>query len=328
MTKRQLLDTFRVDNWVIQNAPLTFGARRAGIQLHLPGLEPFGPFDYWATLALYSLLDPKNPTAPVETTATELLTVLSFAREVSDALAGYETFPSEAYNLLEESLQRLFTVEVTWRNYWEVRTGKGSKKPGRPKKQWVEYHGRILVEYSFVYSPGVEPPALLPASARVNVNKAKTTTGELGPAIWKRKEGPRPVGISYQLAPRLVNGLTGEDPNIGATIVPLRIFRLRSTFGAYPIATRLLLWVIRQTGRDTTRHLDRLALELNVKGKDKRRNRETLKRFFAMLQTAGVVETFSTFLKDGEEWVTFRKADFWHIERDKTAQALPAPRPV
>lgn len=306
--------TFRVDNVLIQNAPKTFGA-----QLYLPGLAPFGPFDYWATLALYSLLDPENPKGEVYTTYTDLLSVLQFTREVSNAVEGretYPTYPSDAYYMVEESLQRLFTVEVNWRAEWAVRLTDKTGRPtrGRPKKQIIEYQGRILTAYGLVYPPGVTPPSMQPAAKRENINRAKTSTGEPPPPIWRNKEGPRPQGIVYQLSPQLVRGLTKEDPHIGATILPLRIFGLRNTFGRNPAATRLLVWVCRQTSRNLTRRLDTLADEMNMTGRQKSRNRDALLKAFAMLRDVGVVEGFTVAEDEvGLPTITFTKADDWYF---------------
>lgn len=325
-----LTDTFRVDNWLLQNAPSTYGKRRhksESLQLHLPGLEPFAPFDYWATLAVYSLLDPKNPTAAIETTASELLELLHFAREVTNAL-GYATFPSDKYDLLDDSLQRLYSVEVHWRNFFEIpkldpKTGRRAR--GRPTGQWVEYNGRILQSYTYTWPPGVTPPDALPKNQRVNVNRAKTDKGEAGPPIWKHADGTHPSGIRLQLATDLVKGLTRQEGNIGATVLPVRIFALRKTFGPIPTATYLLVWVCRQTAKTMTRRLDGLAEELNVKGANRQRNRDTLATYFEMLKTAGVVTSFEVFEKEGESWVRFTKADEWHFAKQEVPPKLPAP---
>lgn len=320
--------TFKVDNQLIQTAAQLYGSQRVSPQLYLPGLAPFGPFDYWATLALYALLDPQQPSMTVRTSYTELLQVLDFSRQLSNALMGYETYPSDAYRLVEDSLQRLFSVEVQWRHLWEVRSpGKG----GKPRKQWVDFRGRILSSYAYLYPPGVTPPSLLPAAERKNANRAKDKRGDPGPPIYKRAAGPRPVGVEIGLAPELVRGLTGEDPHIGATIMPLHIFKLRPSFGPYPTATRLLVWVCRQTARTTTRRLDGLVRELDLRGKDPGRNRETILLGFEMLRAAGVVEAWQVKpgtatqvaqaaevdgLEDGAEpVVTFTKATGWHFSR-------------
>ena len=123
-----MTDTFKIDNWLLENAPKTFGAR--ALQLHLPGLEPFGIFDFWATMGLYYHLDASRPTDPVMVKPTRLLETLEFSRELSDATAGYETFPTRSYQMLHDALHRLYSVEVDWRNFWNVRTG----KRGRPRK--------------------------------------------------------------------------------------------------------------------------------------------------------------------------------------------------
>lgn len=309
--------TFKVDNQLIANAPRTFLAKRGkinveAVQLALPGdFAPFGPFDYWATLALYSKVNPKNPIAPVETTYTDLLRTLEFAKTINDALEGYSTFTSDQYHMIEEALHRLFTVEVNWKNYWTVKTG----KKGRPKKQWVEYHGRLLASFQYTYAPGVTPPSMQRDKAKKrNVNKAKKSTGEVGPAIYREVEGPRPIGIAYTFAPDMVRGLTGDNPNIGATILPVKIFELRTQgFGQNPTATHLLLWVCRTTSSPFKIDLSKLADLLNMNTKNPSRNRAALIGAFAMLKRSGVVEDYT--IDDVKNQVTFTKSPDWHFAR-------------
>lgn len=296
--------TFKVDNWLIQESYNLFGARRTAAQMFLPGMEPFGPFDLWATLALYSLLDPNNPTDAVETTPTELLETLEFAKTVSEALGGYATFTSEQYGLIEESLHRLYSVKVQLRGFYSVKTG----GRGRPSKQWVEYNERILVSYGYIYPPDVTPPEHT-RGKRVNVNRTKTTNGDPPPPIWKLTDGPRPVGIRFRLSPDLVEGLQGG--RIGTTVFPLQIFKLRPQLINSPIATRLLVWITRQTKRTFSRAIDGLASEINVKGKDSRRTRKTLLDYLALLKDLGIVEGFAAV---GDR-VTITKADAWHFPR-------------
>lgn len=276
-------------------------ARRAA-QMYLPGMEPFGPFDLWATFALYSLLDPNNPTAAVQTTPTELLETLEFAKTISLAL-GYTTFTSEQYTLIEESLHRLYSVEVNLRGFYSVKTG----GRGRPSKQWVEYKGRMLVEYAYIYPPDVTPPDHAPRGKKVNVNRTKTTNGDPPPPIWKLIDGTRPVGIMYRLSPRLTEGLQGG--NIGKTVFPLQLFKLRPQLQPYPIATRLLVWITRQTKPTFSRTIDGLASEINVKGKDRRRTRKSLLDYLALLEDLGIVQDFAA---TGDR-VTITKADAWHF---------------
>ena len=300
-----MTDTFKIDNWLLENAPKTFGAR--ALQLHLPGLEPFGIFDFWATMGLYYHLDTNRPTDPVMVKPTRLLETLEFSRELSDATAGYETFPTRSYQMLHDALHRLYSVEVDWRNFWNVRTG----KRGRPRKQWVEYRGRILTTYAYVYGPNVIPPDQLPESKRRNVNKTALATGEPPPPIWMLKNGPKPEGIRYRIAEDLLRGITGDDPHIGATIVPVRIFGLRATFQQYPTATKLLGWTIRQTNQAIKRDLDNLAHTMNMKGKDRHKNRRSLLDYLDLLREAGVIED----LVVDSETVTFTKAADWHFGR-------------
>lgn len=326
MTKNQAT-TFKVDNLFIQGVPALFGQKRA-VQLALPGLAPFGTFDLWATLALYSLLDPAKPEEEHQTTYTELLSILKFTRIVSEALGSFETFATGDYRLVEETLHRLFTVEVQTKGFYRVpvvnqRTGKPGR--GRPRKRPVDYRGRILVTLRYIYPVDVESPDHLPPSKRRNVNQAKTLNGEPPPAIWQRTEGPRPVAVGFRFHPDLVEGLKGG--NIGATTIDLRIFGLRKTLGRNVTATRLLVWTLRQTAQTMTRRLSGLADELNLEARQPSRSRAALVTAFGLLEDAGVVAAFSTEERDdGETYVTFTKAADWHFATSKKPPALAAPK--
>lgn len=301
---------FKVDNWLIQNASKLFGTRRA-VQLALPGMEPFSPFDLWATLGLYSLLDSADPTAEVRTTPTAILDVLNFAKVVSEAL-GYPTYTSDDYGMIDESLQRLFTVEVHLRDYYEIK--KGGR--GRPSKEWVEYSGRILVSYKYHYPEDVTPPEVAPRSKRINVNRATTPDGQPGPPIWKLNDSSKATGISFRFAPDLVQGLQGG--NIGATVFPIQVFKLRPELQPYPIATRLLVWTLRQTRSTIDRKLDTLANEINIRGKDRRRNRETLIKYLGLLEDLGIVADVQ--VDHLSNRVIYRKATDWHFPKGKPVE--------
>ena len=331
MTKKNLPDTFKVDNIFIQGVPDFFGQKRAAVQLALPGLAPFGMFDLWSTLALYSLLDPAKPEDEATTTYTELLEVLQFSRLVSEELGGVETFRTDEYRLVEETLHRLFTVEVSRQGMYKVKvTDKKTGKPtkGRPRHHYVEFRGRILITLRYIYPPDVEPPDLLPPARRKNVNRSRTLNGEPSPPIWKLVDGPKPRAIGFRFHPDLVEGLKGG--NIGATTIDLRIFGLRKTLGRNVTATRLLVWTLRQTAQTMTRRLSGLADELNLEAKQPSRSRAALVVAFGLLKEAGVVADFSTEERDdGDTWVTFTKAPDWHFARvpkAKTPPALPAPK--
>lgn len=314
-------NTFRVDNRILQPAPSIFGAKmREPNQLALPGISdpPLGPFDEWAAYGLYALLDPANPIAPVTTTPTKLLEVLGFAREVSTALAGYQTFSSDGYQMVEEALHRLFSVEIERQDFWNVKL---SGKRGRPKRQLVVFKGRILSSYELIYPVGVTPAHLLPPEQRENVNLAIDLIPN-APPIWRIKNGPRPEGIRYRINPDLVKGLTGEDPNIGATIMPFKIFALRKIFGRIPTATRLLVWVMRQTAHTMTRDLDGLAKELRLDPGHPSYMRKQLINGFKMLQDNRVIETFSTQTDDktGATRVEFTKSKDWYLDPELTEE--------
>lgn len=313
--------TFGVSNEVIQAGPFIFGPtyKKSRLQMYLPGMEPpFGTFDYWATIGLYSLLDPGNPTAPVTVKPTQLLGVLDFARVITEATdedgpREFKTYPSQDYRLIEDTLNRLFTVEVRLEGHGVIHIP-GQK--GRPRKQVWQYRGRILQEYGKVWPAGVTPPDALPPSERGrrrNVNQAKDPmTGEAGGPVWefKKGHGPKPAAITYRLASRLVNGLTGEDPHIGATFLPTTIFELRRDFqklGA--AATNLLFWVCRQRSLKMTRALAGLSAELNLNPDYPDRNHKAILKAFDLLLKAGIISEFKFNPKD--QTVAFTKNPDW-----------------
>lgn len=300
--------TFKLDNVVAQAAPLLFGKQTP--QMYLPGMEPFGPFDLWAVLGCYSLLDPKKPTDPVTVTLTDFVEILDFSRTVSEALGHYRTFPSDAYLMVRESLHRLFTVEAVYAGEWFVKTG----KRGRPRRQVVEYHFRVLSSYAYIYPPDVIPPDQLPDAKRKNVNKAKTLKGEEGPPVFQYKDGPRPEAIQFRVSEELLRGLTKTDPHIGATTIRLEVFKLRRRLANKHTAVRLLLWVARQTKRSPAIGIDKLCRLLNLfdaKGRNVQRTRDDVVAALALLQELGVVESFAH--DPGSDILTITKAADWHF---------------
>lgn len=312
-------ETFKVDNQLIQWSPTIYGARRPG-QLYLPGMEkPLGPFDEWATYGLYALLDPKDPAAPVVTTPTKLLEILGFARSISSALEGYETFPSENYQMVEEALHRLYSIEMAREGHWKVKI---PGKRGPAKTQRIVWHGRILISYALIYPEGTTPAYLLPEEQREDVNRARGQVPN-APPIWRATTGPKPVGIEYRIHPDLVKGMSGDDPRIGATTMPFKIFDLRKDFGHKPTATRLLVWVMRQAADTMTRDLDSLAKELNLEPTQPSRNRDAILKGFSMLQAARVIDVFTTTTDEttGRIKVTFTKSKTWYLPLPEEEEA-------
>jgi hypothetical protein len=309
MTKTK---TFKVDNLWLQRTPTIITAKLNPLQPILPGINLRLPaFDEWASYALYSLLDPENPTAPVYTTPTKLLERLGFARVISSALAGYETFPSDNYQMLEETLHRLYSVEIERFDYWRVR------KPGqkRIRKQPVHYRGRFLTSYRLIYPEGVTPADLLPPEERENVNTMKNLLPD-GPAIWKAKKGPRPEGIEYRIDPDLVKGLTKDDPNIGTTTMPFKIFDLyHKGFSQSYVSTRVLVWVMRQAKETMTRDIDGLIKELNLDTNHMKYMRNRVVNAFGLLKRERVVEAYLINYEDsaGRGEITFTKSKDWYL---------------
>lgn len=304
--------TFQIDNVLAEAAPSLFGARTP--QLYLPGLEPFGAFDLWVVLGCYSLLDPAKPTSPAEVTLTDFIEILDFSRTVSEALGHYRTFPSDAYILVRESLHRLFTVEAVHTGEYFVKTG----HRGRPKRQIIEYHFRVLASYAYIYPSDVIPPDQLPEAKRRNVNRARTLKNEDGPPIWERTD-IRPRAIEFRVSEELLRGLTKTDPHIGATTLPVAIFKLRRKLANKHTAVRLLLWVCRQTPKSPKISLDKLCRRLQLfdpKGRNVQRTRDDVISGLNLLASIGVVEGFTH--NPASDLLVITKAEDWHFPSIKS----------
>lgn len=299
--------TFHVDNFFMQAAPGIIGARAT--QLSLPGMEPFSIFDFWVAMGCYSLVDPKKPKEPVTVTLSQVIEVLDFAKTIATDAAGYAwaTYSSDSYALIRESFHRLYSVDVNIRGEYSVRTRQGGRRQRRP----VEYHGRLLSSYMYIYPRDVIPPDQLPESKRKNVNQAKTLKGEPGPPVWELTDGPKPEAIQFRIADEMLRGLTKEDPNIGATIFPVRVFQLRRSLPSRDKTTpTVLAWVIRQTSRRPKIALDKLVKWVGFAGRNVERNRRSVLQSLATLKKAGVIEAFDHDPKTDQ--VKIVKADEWH----------------
>lgn len=305
--------TFQVDNQWLQRGPSLYLTKvKDPLQLTLPGMtRRLPPFVEWASYGLYALLDPDKPTAPVRTTPTELLDVLGFARDFSSSLSGYETFSSDSYRMVEEALHLLYSVELERWDYWNVR------KPGqkRRRRQLVRLVGRFLTSYKLIYPEGVTPADFLPDEEREDINITKGLLPDSRP-IWRAKDGPRPEGIEYQIDPELVRGLSKEDPHIGITRMPFKIFELRKTFGRNPTATRVLVWVMRQAANTMTRDLDGLVRELNLDTDHMSYMRGQIIKAFEMLEREGVIVSYEIMAVDssGRGEVAFVKSKDWYLD--------------
>jgi hypothetical protein len=302
---------FKIDNVWLQTMSHYYGQKRS-VQLHLPGMEPFTHFDAWATLALYSTLDPKEPHKPVRIKPTDLLKLLKFTKIVADAEAGYESFPTQNYRMIEESLHRLRTVELTLT--WS-KTEKKKGKSGRPRKLTFERHTSVLWAYTYIYEDdeGEFTGEQLPPGERVNVNEALTLDNEPGPPIY-RADRRRYKEIEYRMSDELITGLRGADGGIGFTPAPLRIFELRPKLHDYPTATKLLVWSLRQVrpeGEPIKIDVDKLVVFTGLKGRNRSRNRESIINYLGMLQEYGVLEQVNYDRRNNQ--ISFFRSKQWQF---------------
>ena len=310
--------TFRFDNFLLESMSDNFGARSAKPgQPYLPGMHPFGSFDWWLTAGCYALLDAKRPTDPVVTPLTDVLELLDFSRILTRADTGnvWVGFASDDYGRVKEAFHRLRTVEFPIRGEWKVVPGKGK---GKPRRRYVEYYTGILSYFGYHYPPGVIPPDQLPEPKRKNVNRALTTDNEPGPAIFVRVEGPRPEAVEFQMSDVVVRALTGAGDHIGATTFPVKVFELRRPLANNFTGVKLLFWTCRQTKKNPATGLDRLLRRLKLydpKGRNTQRTRDDALDALAILRDLGVIESFNH--DPATDKLVVVKGDDWHFPSQK-----------
>lgn len=313
--------TFEIDNVAIHNMPSLLAAKRDELQLYLPGMEPpFSVFDGWVLYACYYHLDPTNPTAEVTVSKRDLLKTLNAIRLMS----GYAT---QDYRALMNSFYRWFSCEARTLSYDQVKT-----KHGYRTQKTVTLR-RLLITLRFHFDEGVTEPHLLPPDKRKNVNPITVDplSGKPAPPVYMPIDGPEPLGIVYRMHPDIVEG------TIGKTITPEAVFALRKgTFSRSETAFTLLFWVLRQTAKTTKRRLlpdpkehDKekapcLFNELRLNHRQPGRGRAVILKTFTFLKDEGVVTEWSLDQdEDGQEWLSFTKAEAWHFasQTQKRARA-------
>jgi len=333
MTKRM---TFPVDNAALQIAPDLFAASRrksSAIQPYLPGLDkPLPPFAEWLLYGIYSLIDPNNPAAVIQTTPTELLRIMEFSQEAAAEPGHYPTYSSDQYQLINESLDLLFTTEIQnitkgpWKRYHpkdeneKVKKDKKDKKNKKSDEYTFVFRGHVLSNFTIIYPPEVTPAENLPEDEVENISRSESGS------IKKRKEGPRPIGIELQLDPRLIRGLTGHPDNIGTTSIPFDVFKIRKAYPKNRSLHRLLFYVLRTTEQTLiNQDLDKLINRLGLDTRRVGRTRKDVLTGFQILKDTGVIFEFRVNTEDtsGKVKFSFIKSKDWYLKDWSNNPELP-----
>ena len=297
MTKRM---TFPVDNATLQIAPDLFAASRrksSAIQPYLPGLDkPLPPFAEWLLYGIYSLIDPNNPAAVIQTTPTELLRIMEFSQEAAAEPGHYPTYSSDQYELINEGLDLLFTTEIQeitkgpWKRYrpkGQKRRSKKDNKDSKPDTFIFFFRGHVLSSYEFVYPDNVTPAKNSPEEEVENISRSGSGS------IMKRKIGPRPVWIRLTLDERLIRGLTGHPDNIGTTLIPFDVYKIRKAYPKNRPLHRLLFYILRTTEQSlSNQDLDKLVKTLALDTRRSSKTRSDIEKAFDILKKTGVVESY------------------------------------
>lgn len=314
--------SFPADNAAIQIAPELYAHSRRkamALQPFLPGLDkPLPPFAEWLLMGLYSLIDQDHPSDPIRTTPTELLRIMEFSQEVAGDTGRHTTYSSDKFELIKETLDQLFTAEIReikkgkWQRYHKKGDKESSKKSNKLSKKDDTYtfvfRGHVLSSYEFIYPPNVTPAKYLPEDEVENISRFEKGL------IIKRKIGPRPIGIQLTIDERLIRGFTGHPDNIGTTLLPYDIFKIRKDYPTNRTLHRLLFYVARTVDPNPdNQDLDKLINQLKLDKRRKTQTQNNIFQAFEILQSYGVITSFS-FVEDtsGNVKYSFVKSEDWH----------------
>lgn len=279
---------FKVDNMVLQNvaaqtAPLR-KPRGEFQQLSMPGFDILTPLDECVIYACYNFAEDQGDyTSLIEVSMTDFAERLDYERRELGQ-TGYNTFGSNVYREIADSLFRLYTA---------------SREYVVPYKGHVYYiQTRFLETLGYRY-PGDLDPETVPPHMRRNANPYSEDY-----AVWAI-EGRRPNGIVFRLSSSLTQGILGRGQHIGYSLMPPLVFEMRHTPGGSRITTRLLTWVIRQTNKTVKISLKKLRSQLHVVGRNVSRDRDSIVKGLQLLKDRNVIEDFSI---DSRDMVTIHKA--------------------
>ena len=266
---------FPADNLFLRGAPEIAAAHRKSDSAKNSFLTGH---DLWVILALYLLLDPRNPQAPVRTKYRDLMNILTFARKASRENPDCPgAFSPKKYEIIRDSLHRLFTTQIS---FWYRETAAKTRSRGSDRQQsfLCEFNGHVLDSYTLGYADDVDPE-FCPADAKKNLGTPERQ-------IWKIL-GRKPTYIEFTLSPRLVQGLQKRGQYF--TLVNRKLFELRSFLGGNFAAVKLLFWLLGQTDERPESGAAKLMLRLNLGGHDTARAAQSFAEAIRLLQDAQVI---------------------------------------
>jgi hypothetical protein len=263
------------------------------------GLNRLTAFQTTALLGLLTRVAPKRPHEEVRARVSELLEILEVCRRVAHAVEREwstgdgqqrrKTYRSCRYSpkhfrMIHEALLALHSKTVVIR-----------RADAKHQGQVTERVVHLLDAYGYVYERGGKELDLhdLPrGSTKVNVSSDDRPVWRIRQTTGDGERFERPAGILYRLNSELADELIHKQGTIGFTVMARKVFGLFKHYMKNPAAIRLILLILRQTGPEFLRRLDRLISDLGFDETHRRRAVEQLTGVLAGLKDARLVEAF------------------------------------
>jgi hypothetical protein len=214
-------------------------------------------------------------------------------------------YSPKALQQVQEALLALHDQKVQIRRK-DPKTGKG--------RDDLVVH--LLDMYGFRYEEEGKPLDVFdPPPGRVKVN-----VGTVDRPVWRLRRqtaeedcDERPSGVIFRISKELASEMCGVKGSIKFTLLARRIFGLLRHFSHDPIGIRLLLLVVRQTGEEFSRRLDKLLGDLGFDPEHRARNLDRLQRTLEDLQGKGLIQGYAVDLERDE--VQVRRNPSWFQDR-------------
>jgi hypothetical protein len=204
--------------------------------------------------------------------------------ELKDVAARELDVPDWDLRMVHEALLVLHSKTVVVR-----------RADAKHQGQVTERVVHLLDAYGYVYERGgkeVDLHDLPRGSTKINIGSDDRPVWRIRQTTEDGERFERPAGILYRLNTELADELIHKQGTIGFTVMARKVFGLFKRYRKNPAAIRLILLILRQTGPEFLRRLDRLVSDLGFDETNRRRAVEQLTGVLASLKDARLVKAF------------------------------------
>ena len=251
------------------------------VEVEKDGIDDLSGLGTVALMGLFALVNSKAPASRVYTTFSELLDLIG----VEKGCSGARRFSPAEFRSIRLEIDHFFNVRYCL---------KEKKRDGVVQETWRPVFSEFGYEY--MNAGRVIDPGNLPAGHKL------VTHGAGSRSFFKvRKDSGKylqPNRFFFELDERLISELLGNKGTFHFTVLPRKVFELLKNLGRTKILTRVVLLILRQTGCEFKRHLNRLLVNLGLDPWHWSKSVKRLESVLLKLQEHGVVQDFQLNTED------------------------------